>query len=93
MKMSIDQLALELGEELGMNKKDAKAHVASIFAVIAENMAEGHELNIPGFGKFRVKSRPARQARNPKTGEMIDVAAKTVPNFLAAKQLKETVNE
>lgn len=91
MKMSIDQLALELGEDLGMTKKEAKAHVAAIFEVISENMAAGHELNIPGFGKFRVKHRPARQARNPKTGEMIDVAAKNVPNFLAAKQLKEAV--
>lgn len=92
MKMNIDQLALELTEDFGMTKKDAKKHLLAIFEVIKENMAAGHELNVPGFGKFRVKNRPAREARNPKTGEMIPVAAKNVPNFLPATQLKEAVN-
>jgi DNA-binding protein HU-beta len=89
MKLTIDQLALECSDELGMTKKDAKAHVAAIFGIIAENVAEGHEVNIPGFGKFRRKDRPERTGRNPKTGEAMTIPAKSVPNFLAAKQLKE----
>ncbi len=92
MKMSLDQFALEASDALNMTKKDAKAHVQAIFDLLAENMAEGHEVNIPGFGKFRSKHRAEREARNPSTGEMVTVAAKTVPNFLAAKQLKMTVN-
>lgn len=92
MKLSIDQMALEISDELDMSKKDAKAFIKSVFDNLAENMAEGHEINIPGFGKFRAKHRAARTGRNPKTGEATEIAAKTVPNFLAAKQLKETVN-
>lgn len=93
MKMNVDQLALELTEELGgMTKKDAKAFIMATFECIAENMEAGHEINIPGFGKFRVKAKPERQARNPKTGEQMTVAAKTVPNVLLAKALKERVN-
>lgn len=92
MKMSIDQLALELSDALEMSKKDAKAYTQAVFETIAENMAEGHEINIPGFGKLRVKHRAARTGRNPKTGEATEIAAKTVPNFLPAKQLKERVN-
>lgn len=93
MKMTMKHLALELSEDFDMTKKDAEKHLVAIFEVIAENMAAGHEINIPGFGKLRVKERKARQARNPKTGEMVEVAAKKVPNFLPAKQLKEAVNE
>lgn len=92
MKLTIDQLALEVSETFDMTKKDAKAHVQGLFDVIAENIAEGHEITIPGFGKFRRKDRPARTARNPRTGEQMDVPAKSVPNFLPAKALKESCN-
>lgn len=89
MKLTIDHIALECSDQLGMTKKDAKEHIAAIFAILAENMAEGHEINIPGFGKFRRKDRPARTGRNPKTGEAMEIPAKSVPHFLSAKQLKE----
>lgn len=91
-KVSLDQFALEVSDDLGMNKKDAKAHVAAIFEILAENIAAGHEVSIPGFGKFRRKDRPARTGRNPKTGESMEIEAKSVPNFLAAKALKEACN-
>lgn len=92
MKLTIDQLALECSDAFGMTKKDAKAHIQGMFEIIAENMAEGHEINIPGFGKFRRKDRAARMGRNPKTGEEMEIPAKSTPNFLAAKQLKLAVN-
>lgn len=92
MKISLDHLALDVSDQLGMNKKQAKEHVAAIFAVIAENVADGHEVNIPSFGKFRRKDRAERTGRNPKTGESMVIAAKKAPNFLPAKQLKEACN-
>jgi DNA-binding protein HU-beta len=92
-KLSLDQFALEVSDSLGMNKKDAKAHIAAIFEILAENVAEGHEVNIPGFAKFRRKDRPARQGRNPKTGETMEIAAKQVPHVLFAKALKEACND
>lgn len=92
MKVTIDQFALECSEAFGMSKKDAKHHVQAMFDILAENVADGHEINIPGFGKFRRKDKPARTARNPRTGEQMEVAAKSVPNFLAAKALKEACN-
>lgn len=91
MKVSIDQLALEISAEADMSKKDAKAFTQFIFGVLAENLSRGDEVNIPSFGKFKVRETAARQGRNPKTGETIDIPAKKAVKFLPAKQLKEEV--
>lgn len=93
MKMNIDQLAREVAADHEIHQGKAKDVVRGIFTAIAENIAEGHEVTIPDFGKFRRKDRPARVGRNPATGEAMDIAAKSVPNFLAAKGLKERINE
>ena len=93
MKMTMKQLAAEISADMQMSNKAAEIQLKAIFECIGENVAAGHEINIPGFGKFKTNHRPAREARNPKTGEMVPVAAKTVPKFLPAKQLKEACNE
>lgn len=92
MKMGTKEIGLEVADRFGMSKGRAKENVEAMFEIIAENMAAGHEVNIPGFGKFRRKDKPARTGRNPKTGETMPIPAKSVPNFLPAKQLKELCN-
>lgn len=92
MKLTLKQLAAEVSADLQMSNKAAEIQLKAIFACIGENIAAGHEINIPDFGKFKTNSRPAREARNPRTGEMVPVAAKTVPKFLPAKALKEACN-
>ena len=92
MKMTMKQLAAEVSADLQMSNKMAEIQLKAIFECIGENIAAGHEITIPGFGKFKTNHRPAREARNPKTGAMIPVAAKSVPKFLPAKQLKEACN-
>lgn len=89
MRLTIDQFALECSEAFDMTKKEAREHIEGLFEVIAENVAAGHEINIPGFGKFKRHDKPARVARNPHTGEKMDVPAKSVPKFLPAKAFKE----
>ena len=54
-------------------------------------LAKGETVSIPGFGTFTVKDRPARQGRNPRTGESIAIAASKVPAFKAGKGLREAV--
>ena len=54
-------------------------------------MKKGEDVSIAGLGIFAVKARKARTARNPKTGELIQVAAMKVPKFRAAKALKDAV--
>ncbi len=72
-------------------KKQAEAAVEGVFDTISKALSRGEEVAVPGFGTFRVAKRAARAGINPKTGEKIQIAAKTAPKFRASKQLKEAV--
>ena len=73
-----------------------KSHIASItetfFDAIKESIEKGERVEIRNFGNFSLRKRNSRKARNPKTGKLVDVAAKSVPFFKAGKELKEVVN-
>ncbi|MDD5032934.1 MAG: HU family DNA-binding protein [Candidatus Pacebacteria bacterium] len=73
------------------SKAEAERIVDGIFDSIVSTLKKGEEVSIAGFGIFAVKARAARQARNPKTGEMVQVAATKVPKFRASKALKDAV--
>ncbi len=77
--------------KLGGTKVAAEEIVDMIFDTVIGSLKKGEEVSIAGFGIFSVKARAARQARNPRTGEMVDVPATKVPKFRAAKALKEAV--
>jgi len=89
-----------------MNKADLIAHVASttdlskasatdaveaILNGITSTLASGNSVSLVGFGAFSVAERAARTARNPRTGEAIEVAASKAPKFKAGKALKDAV--
>ena len=71
----------------------AQAHrlVEAVFDSIVKTMGRGEDVAITGFGTFRVAKRAAREGRNPKTGEKINIAASVKPKFRAGKVLKEAV--
>ena len=75
-----------------LTKVDAKKIVDSVFAFIAEAAARGDEIALNGFGKFKVKSTPAREGRSPAAGETIKIAASTKLTFSAAKAVKDKLN-
>ncbi len=66
--------------------------VEATFAAITNQLAEGGEVRISGFGVFSVSQRAARMGRNPKTGEAIQIAASKQPKLKVAKALKDAVN-
>ena len=76
---------------LGGTKVQAEQVVDTVFDTIVKSLKKGDEVSVAGIGIFSVKQRAARQARNPRTGESISVAAMKVPKFRAAKALKEAV--
>ena len=78
-------------EKLGGTKASAEMVVDSLLESIVSSLKKGDEVSIAGLGIFSVKMRKARTARNPKTGEPVQVPAMKVPKFRAAKQLKEAV--
>jgi len=81
----------KVNEVLGTTKVQAEEVVNAIFDSITTCLKKGEEVSVAGFGIFSAKKRAARSARNPRTGEIVKVAAMNVPKFRAAKALKEAV--
>lgn len=76
----------------GMNRRDTVTVVNLIMENIGNALAEGDKVELRGFGSFKVKSRRSRLARNPRTGDSVDVPAKRVPYFKASNELKDRLN-
>jgi len=83
----------KVNDVLGTTKVQAEQIVDSIFDNIIATLRKGDEVSIAGFGIFSAKQRAARTARNPRTGEMVKVAAMKVAKFRAAKALKDSINK
>jgi DNA-binding protein HU-beta len=90
--MNQAELVDALAADQGIAKSDAKKFLDVAFGVIASAAAKGEEISINGFGKFKVKDSPARDGRNPATGETISIAASRKLAFAPAKALKDKLN-
>jgi integration host factor subunit beta len=82
----------EITKKTGLNKKEAFVVVDLVIEDIKKALSEGDKVELRGFGSFKVKERNQRKARNPRTGETVNVPAKLVPYFKVSKALKEKVN-
>lgn len=89
--MKKQDLAQIVNEMVGGTKTQSEAVIKALFDAMAGEMAKGGVVDIAGFGKFEGVNKPARTARNPRTGEMVTVAAKRAPKFKAGKALKDQV--
>ena len=74
-----------------LSKKDSAAAVDALLAAVKETLANGEKVQLAGFGTFEVRTRNARTGRNPRTKEVITIAASKVPAFKAGKALKDAV--
>jgi DNA-binding protein HU-beta len=84
----VDQIS---AAEPHLTKAQAKALVEDVFAKIRDAALKGEDVSLPGFGKFKVQNKPARTARNPRTGESIPVPATRKLAFQPAKALKDAL--
>lgn len=73
--------------------RDVEGVVNAILDEITQALAKGNRVELRGFGAFSVKNRPARKARNPKTGTQVEVDEKWVPFFKTGKELRERLNK
>lgn len=78
-------------EHVGGSKAQAERAVDGVIDAIVKALKDGGEVSIAGLGIFATKQRAARTARNPKTGDPVQVPAMRVPKFRAAKALKDAV--
>lgn len=88
-----DGLANVLAKQHGISASQAEAQVDAVFQAVETELKSGHDVVIRKFGKFYLQQRQARQARNPKSGQKVDVPAKKYPRFSAAENLRQAVNK
>lgn len=80
-----------LAERCEVSKKEATEMYDDVFGTLADVIASGEEVGIPGLGRVKIAERAARIAHNPKTKDKIEVPAKKAPKFQFAKNIKEAV--
>ena len=94
--MNKSDLVDALANSTGMTKADAVRAVDALFSpvggIIATALRRKHRVQITGFGTFESKHRKARQGRNPRTGQTIQIAATNTPSFRSGKGLKDAIN-
>ena len=86
------QLIEAVAEKAGITQAAARTALESVVEAISDATEAGKIVRIGGFGKFAMKTRPARLGRNPRTGETVEVDAKKVPYFKPGKEMRERLN-
>lgn len=89
--MNKADLAEAVFNKIGGTKKASEDAVETVFSSIANALGKGEEVSVSGFGTFLAKKRAARTARNPRTGEAVNVPEMMVPKFRPGKGLKDAV--
>lgn len=90
--MNKTELIAAVAEKTELSKKDAEKAIKAFTDVVAEELKKGEKIQLVGFGTFEVAERPAREGRNPRTGETMPIAASKAPKFKAGKALKDMLN-
>ena len=89
--MTKSEMMSTLSTDTGLKKKDVENVLQALQNLILKTLKKEFKIKLDGLGVFQLKDRKARLARNPRTGEMVQVAAKRVVKFRVVKSLKEAV--
>jgi integration host factor subunit beta len=81
------------GRQAQLSAKDVELAVKTMIEHMAATLAQGHRIEIRGFGSFSLHYRAPRIGRNPKTGESVGLSGKYVPHFKPGKELRDRVND
>ena len=92
MTLTKADFAESLFEELGLDRREAKALVELFFEEIKDTLEQGKPVKISGFGKFELRDKTSRPGRNPKTGEEVPITARRVVTFRPGIKLKTRVD-
>ena len=91
--MNKTELIQEVAQEANLTQTQTQNVIAALLKTITRVVADGDKVTLIGFGSFEPRVRSAREGRNPKTGETIQIAAARVPTFSAGKAFREAVNK
>ncbi len=90
--MNKSELVASIAEKSGLKKTEAEKAVKAFIDTVTAEMKKGEKVQLVGFGTFEVAERPAREGRNPRTGETMKISASKAPKFKAGKALKDAIN-
>ncbi len=90
--MNKTELVAAVAEKAELSKKDSEKFLKAFIDVVSEELQKGEKIQLVGFGTFEVVERPAREGRNPLTGEKMQIKASKAPKFKAGKALKDIVD-
>jgi DNA-binding protein HU-beta len=90
--MNTSELVTKIAEANSVSKAQTQAIVDSMLNSIMSAAANGEEISLPGFGKFKVKETPEREGRNPASGAKIKIAASRKLTYSPAKAVRELLN-
>ncbi len=91
MSLTKAEIADQLFEEVGLNKREAKEFVDTFFEAIRDALERGESVKLSGFGNFQLREKNQRPGRNPKTGEEIPISARRVVTFRPGQKLRARV--
>jgi DNA-binding protein HU-beta len=91
--MKKTELIEHVADKANLTKTQTNAALTALLETITEKVADGHKVTLIGFGTFELRERSAREGRNPKTGDKVDIPAGKVPIFSAGKAFREAVNK
>ena len=91
--MNKKQLIAKISGTMNLSKADAERTFDGMTNIILDALKDDESVKIAGFGTYKVAKRKARQGRNPRTGETIQISASQKVKFLPAKALKEMFNK
>lgn len=86
-----NEIINEVSRDTGISKSGVKQVLESLSDTVQQALGRGEEVNLAGIGKFKVKDRKPRPARNPKTGESVSLPARQVVRFSPSSNLKKRV--
>ena len=89
--MNKTELVAAMAKETNLSKKDVEAVLKSFVDVVSGELKKGEKVQLVGFGTFEVRERAAKQGRNPRTGEAMEIPASKLPAFRAGQALKDAV--
>lgn len=90
--MNKGELVSAIADKADLTKDQAESALSAVTDSIQQALKDGDSVGLVGFGTFSVNNRPAREGRNPQTGETIQIKAKNVVKFKPGKKLSESVN-
>ena len=90
--MTKAEIISSISNKIGIEKIDVQAVIEAFMSEVKNSISNEEDVFLRGFGSFSVKSRSPRIARNPRTGEKVQIGSRLLPYFKAGKELNNLIN-